>query len=417
MVAWDHFGPLQYERPIRMSPSVTAAPAFAAGLSTLAQADRAVEEVLRQAVGNLQGQADFGVAFVSPHHAEEFADIAAELQRQTRARCLIGCTGESIVGTGREVEDQPAVSLWLAQLPGVHVGSMHLRFERTPEGGLIAGWPELPDPWPSGSALIVLAEPFSFPADLLLHRLNDDQPGVPVLGGMASGAHSPGGNRLLLNGEELTEGAVAVLLSGPVQVRSVVSQGCRPIGRPFVVTKADRHVIFELGGKPPLLQLQELYPGLSQEEREAMRSGLHVGVVTNEYQDKFARGDFLVRNVVGADTDTGAMALGDYVRVGQTVQFHIRDQHSADEDLRELLGSFAQSGSAAKGALLFTCNGRGTRLFEKPHHDAGVVQELLGDIPLAGFFAQGEIGPIARKNFVHGFTASLAVFGAQERPA
>jgi small ligand-binding sensory domain FIST len=394
-----------------MNPSVsTAAPAFAAALSTQPDTSAAVRQVCRKAMEPLGGQADLGVVFASPHHGPHFAALAAGVQRGTQAKCLIGCTGESIVGTGREVEEEPAISVWLARLPGVTVQPMHLRYERAPEGGAISGWPELPEQWPTGTALLVLAEPFSFPTDLLLERVNEDQPGVPVLGGMASGAQAPGGNRLLLGSGELAEGAVAVLLHGRLTIRSVVSQGCRPIGRPFVVTKAERNVIHELGGQPPVALLQELFPALTPREQQAVRSGLHVGLVINEYQDKFTRGDFLVRNVVGADSETGAVAIGDYVRVGQTVQFHIRDRDSADEDLRELMGALAATAPAPQGALLFTCNGRGMRLFQQPHHDAGVVEEALGSIPLAGFFAQGEIGPVAGKNFVHGFTASLAVF-------
>jgi small ligand-binding sensory domain FIST len=263
----------------------------------------------------------------------------------------------------------------------------------------------------------VLGEPFSFPADWLLERLNEDRPGVPVVGGMASGSHTPGGNRLILNGRVLDQGAVAALIHGPVQIETVVSQGCRPIGRTFVVTKAEQNVILELSGKPPLAQLQEVFDALPPADQRLVQQGLHVGRVINEYQDQFERGDFLVRNCVGADRDTGALAIGDYVRTGQTVQFHVRDAQTADEDLRELVRSAQQSSAdQALGALLFTCNGRGTRMFDQPHHDAGVLSELLDGIPLAGFFAQGELGPIGGKNFVHGFTASAALFSApQER--
>jgi small ligand-binding sensory domain FIST len=167
--------------------------------------------------------------------------------------------------------------------------------------------------------------------------------------------------------------------------------------------------VFELGGRAPLTILKELYASLGPEDQRMMQSGLHMGRVTNEYQDTFRRGDFLVRNVIGVDGETGAIAIGDYVRVGQTVQFHLRDAASADEDLHELLASVQQDGGAS-AALLFTCNGRGARLFGEPHHDAGAVRGELGPVPVAGFFAQGEIGPVGGRNFLHGFTASLAVF-------
>jgi small ligand-binding sensory domain FIST len=214
-----------------------------------------------------------------------------------------------------------------------------------------------------------------------------------------------------LGGREIHSGAVAVLVHGPIRMRTVVSQGCRPIGSPFVVTKADRNVILELGGRPALAQLQELFGSLAPDEQRLAQHGLHVGQVIDEYRATFGRGDFLVRNVQGADPDTGAIAIGDWVRVGQTVQFHVRDAATADEDLNLLLAAAKDESTAqCKGALLFTCNGRGTRLFNQPHHDAGTVARYWNDLPLAGFFAQGEIGPIGGKNFVHGFTASIALF-------
>ena len=339
----------------------------------------------------------------------EIADV------ELAADCLIGCTGESIVCNGREIEQQPALAVWLAHLPGVALVPMHLEFQRTPDGGSFVGWPEtLETDWPAGASMIVLGEPFSFPADVLLARLEQDHPGTPLAGGMASGGWGVGQNRLLLGSRALDSGAVAVRMQGPLGLVNVVSQGCRPIGRPLVVTKAERNVIFELGGKPALVQLQEIFDGLSSDDQQLARRGLHVGQVIDEYRDAFGRGDFLVRNVQGVDPDTGAIAIGDYVRVGQTVQFHLRDAQTADEDLNALVSGVTPGAEANNaGALLFTCNGRGTRLFEKPHHDAATLARHWPDVPVAGFFAQGEIGPIGRKNFLHGFTASIALFGPE----
>ena len=178
------------------------------------------------------------------------------------------------------------------------------------------------------------------------------------------------------------------------------------------MTRANQNVIQELGGKPPLAQLQELFPSLTPAEKMLIQRGLHVGRVINEYQERFGRGDFLIRNVIGADPDSGAMAIGDYVRTGQTVQFHVRDAASADEDLSLLLSQQQSGASPPAGGLLFTCNGRGTRLFDQPHHDAALVRRFWNNLPLAGFFAQGELGPVGGKNFVHGFTASLVLFSA-----
>lgn len=398
-----------------MADQQTSNPRFAAALSTASEPLRAATEVAAEAHAQLGVAADLGFLFVSAQFAGDIARIAARVVELTGVRCLLGATGESIVGGDLEIEEAPAVSLWLARLPGTRLLPLRLEFERSPEGGVIVGWPDqLTGEWPAGATLLLLAEPFSFPADYLLERLNADQPGVQVLGGMASGGWEPGQNRLVDAQGEFDSGAIGVLLDGGVRVRSVVSQGCRPIGRHFVITKAERNVIHELSGRPALERLQEVYRELSVADQALVRQGLHVGRVMNEYQADFQRGDFLVRNVIGADNGSGAIAIGDFVKVGQTVQFNVRDAATADEDLRDLLRAAlaGSSGTGDRGALLFTCNGRGSRLFDQPHHDAHVIQELAGPLPLAGFFAQGEIGPVAGKNFVHGFTASVALFEA-----
>lgn len=389
---------------------------FAAALSTAKNSRAAAAEVCSQTASQLAGPADLAIFFTSHHHGPDFAELLEEMNARLGVRCLLGCTGEAIAGTAQEIEDSPAVSLWLARMPGVTLVPMHLEFQRTPEGGTFVGWPdELPEPWPKGATLLVLGEPYSFPTDFLLERIAEEHSETPILGGMASGAHSPGANRLFLGRDAYDSGAIAVLIHGPVRIRSVVSQGCRPIGRPMVITKADQQVIHELSGKPALAQLQEVFDGLAPREQQLVQQGLHVGRVINEYQDRFGRGDFLVRNCIGADRSSGAIAIGDFVRTGQTVQFHIRDANSADDDLRELLQRIGRLDEGAPaGALLFTCNGRGTRMFHEPHHDAIAINEQLGKIPVAGFFAQGEIGPVGGKNFVHGFTASVAIFSPVE---
>ena len=385
---------------------------FASALSTDADGRRAARQACREAAEALGAPPDLAVAFVSHEYGPDFAPLVAELYRASGARYLLGCTAEGVIGQGTEIENQPALSVWLAHLPGVSLVPMHLDFQPTADGGSFAGWPDgLPPKWPPGSAVIALAEPFSFPADVWLSRLGEDQPGVPVLGGMASGAHSPGENQIFLNDRCLDTGAVAMLVHGSVAIRSLVSQGCRPIGRPMVVTKADRQVILELGGKPALAQLQGLFEELGAEDQHLVQQALHVGRVINEYQEHFGRGDFLVRNCIGADRASGAIAVGDYFRTGQTVQFHVRDAATADEDLRAMLQGIVESGQTPPAAaLLFSCNGRGTRLFERPHHDAAALGDALGPLPVAGFFAQGELGPVGGKNFVHGFTASIALF-------
>lgn len=399
-------------------PSTTTLPVVRCGaaLSTHEDLGAALAEVCRKALDQLSAPVDLAVVFVSHHHGPRFGRLAESLCKYLGTENLIGCTGESIVGGDREIEEGPALSLWVANLPGTRVSPLRLEFAHTPDGNVFTGLPEDVEEPTNGRALLLLGEPFSFPADALLERLNEDSPGLPVIGGMASGAQEPGANRLLFGPREFERGAVGAWLEGAANIRSVVSQGCRPVGPSFVVTKAERNLILGLGGKPPLEQFRQIYHEMPTSEQALVQRGLHVGLVTNEYQEEFSRGDFLVRNVVGADPESGAIGIGDFVRVGQTVRFHLRDSQSADEDLRELLTTCRRDSQPA-GALLFTCNGRGTRLFEEPDHDARSVRELLGDIPVAGFFAQGEIGPIGGRNFLHGFTASVAVFEQRPTPA
>jgi len=344
---------------------------------------------------------DLLVCFASPHFVGALDDLVNALRNLLEPRVLLGAGAVSIIGTGEEVEEAPAVSLFAAVLPDATLTPVALRVEDTPDGPAVVGWPDL-DTAPS--TLLLVADPFSFPVDGLLHRLAEDRPDLTVIGGLASAAMRPGGNRLVLDDAVVAEGAVGVFLDG-VDVRTVVSQGCRPIGEPFVVTRAERNFVAELGGKQALERLRDLAEGLEDRDRELVRHGLHLGVVVDEHKPSFGRGDFLVRNIVGADRDSGALVVGDLVEVGQTVQFHVRDAGSADEDLRTLL-----EGEQAAGALVFTCNGRGRHLFGVPDHDAGVVAELLGAIPTAGAFCAGEIGPIGGRSFLHGFTASIALF-------
>ncbi len=383
---------------------------FAAALSTSADTQVALKEVCRQIAERLPDGADLTVVFFSSHHAPHAEQISAALMSTLKTRHLLGATGEAIVGGNREIEGEPALSVWAAKMPGVDMVSFHLDYQR-PDGGSFVGWPdELSDSWPTDATLLLIADAFTFPADVLLARLGEDQPGVMVLGGMASGAAKPGENRLLLGDQVHSTGGVALLLSGGIRIRSVVSQGCRPIGKPMVITKAQQNVVLELGGKPALTQLRELFETLPPDEQRLLQHGLQLGRVINEYQSGFACGDFLIRNVLGFDSETGAIAIGDFARVGQTVQFHVRDAQTADDDLRQLLTAAKTGHPPAAGALLFTCNGRGLRLFSQPDHDARTILDALGDIPLAGFFAHGEIGPIGGQNFLHGFNAAVALF-------
>lgn len=355
---------------------------------------------------------DLSFLFVSHEHAGGFESLAGQVQERLGSRVLLGCTGETIVGGHEEIESGPALSLWSAVLPETEVEAFRLEFSRTSDGVICDGFPpSLSEGMLDVRAVIALGDPFSTVPDSIIERLADDLPGTPLIGGMASGGDGPGENRLFFDSEVVHEGAVGVFLRGGPLIRSVVSQGCRPIGHPFVVTAAEENIVIQLGGRPAMQQLRDMVADLNDRDQQLLQRGPHLGIVMNEFQESFARGDFLISNVIGVRPDDDALAIGNLVRVGQTVQFHVRDAQTAHEDLEQLLATDREShGSPPRAGLLFSCNGRGTRLFPEPNHDAGVIQQSCGPIPLAGFFAQGELGPVGQSNHIHGFTASVALF-------
>jgi small ligand-binding sensory domain FIST len=380
---------------------------YAAALSQHPVPAHAVGEVAGSLLEQLDGEPpDLLVYFASPHLVGALDDVSRAFRRLLEPGVLLGVTAAAVIGGPREAEEVPALSAW-AGLLGDGVTAVGLQMVDTPDGPAVSGWPNGTDADDADTphTLLLLADPFTFPVEAFLARLGEDRPGLQVIGGMASAAQGPGGNRLVLDDELRREGAVGVLLSGPPNVRAVVSQGCRPVGSAYIVTDAEDNVVRELGGKPALERLAEVANALTDDERQLLARGLHVGLVVDEHQARFGRGDFLVRNVVGANRQDGSITVGTHVGVGRTLQFQVRDAIAADDDLRVLL-----AGVDANAALLFTCTGRGIRLFGTPDHDAGLVEELLGPVPVAGAFCAGELGPVGGRNYVHGFTASLALF-------
>jgi len=367
-------------------------------------ARRAVDEA-RASLGGLPPA--LAVLFASAHFFDSAEDLAVAVTEQAGPVPLIGCVAEAVAGGPREVESEPAVSLWLAAGLGP-VETYAMEFVRTSSGGTFGGYRFDAE---RGGVHLMLCDPFTFPAGDLLAHLNDHVPGTVVMGGMASGGLRLRQSRLFLDGRVLAEGAVGAHLP-EAEVHPLVAQGCRPVGDPYTTTRAEGNVIFELGGRPPVVRLQELAAALSSRDRELLVQGLQVGLVIDEYRAEPRQGDFLIRSVVGADPESGAIAVGEEIAVGRTVQFHVRDAESADEDLQRTLAREAAvlDGRPAAGALLFTCNGRGSRLFSGPDHDAGLIAKMLGKIPVAGFFCAGELGPVGGQNFLHAFTASIALF-------
>jgi small ligand-binding sensory domain FIST len=316
---------------------------------------------------------------------------------------LVGVVAaDGVIGTAREVERRPAVSVWAAALDDAEVAPFALRAQNTGDGMAISGWPETA-PLGADAVCLLLADPYTFPADQLLQGLAGEAPDLAVAGGLAGGG-APGAARLLLGREVHGQGAVGAVVAAP-GLSIAVSQGCRPVGPELVVTGADGNAILELGGRPPMERLRDLIGGLGASDRVLASHGLLAGLVVDENRPEYGVGDYLVRVILGRDEESDALLVGDVPRVGQTFRFHVRDAASAEVELRHLVGALAPAG----GALVFSCNGRGEAMFGAPDRDAGIVDELLA-VPAAGLFCQGEIGPIGRRNHLHGFTATVVAF-------
>ena len=367
---------------------------YGAALSEHPDSANAAGEVIGEILEAVGPSPDLAVLFTSASHQEAINEIADAIHQVLAPSVLIGTTAVSVIGGPLEVEERPAVSLWAAsQCPA---RAVRLEAVRGPDGWAVGGIPV-----DAEGTLLVVPDPFTFPSDALLNA----GPPMTVVGGLASAAGRPGGNRLVLGHQVYDDGAVGVILDPQVKVRTVVSQGCRPIGQPFTVTKSEDNIVSEMGGRPAVDRLRETLMALNEADRALVSRGLHIGIVIDEHKSEFHRGDFLIRGLIGADEQTGALAVGDSVEVGTTVQFQVRDAATADEDLRELMAD-----ASAGSALVFTCNGRGTHLFEGPDHDAAVVHEALERAPVAEMFCAGELGPIGGRNFLHGFTASVVLF-------
>jgi len=377
-----------------------------AGLSLAAGGAQAARRAARDARNGLGGaEVDLAYLFLSGEHADEAEEALAAALEELEAVNLLGCVAEGVVGRDRELEQGPGAVVWAAALPGSMIETFNAVAFGTDEGVAVGGVPLLVD----ADLVTLLVDPFTFPASGFLTELTQSEGDVPVVGGLASSGGGPDAQALFLDDEVLTEGAVGAVLRG-VHVRTIVSQGCAPVGTDSVVTSAEDNVVYELAGRPALERLQsELRTMTPEQQQLAASGGLLAGLVIDENRSEYKRGDYLMRGLIDVDEDSGALTIGEAVRVGQTLRFHVRDAESADEDLREGLTD-TLDGERAAGALLFTCNGRGTSMFDEPDHDARMVSDALRSDALAGFFCGGEIGPVGGKPFLHGFTATAAVF-------
>lgn len=411
---------------------------WVSALSTRPSLEAAIAEVLAQMKSALPGQADLGLVFISSAFASEYTRVMPLLQEQLPDVAMIGCGGGGVIGMNsqglpQEVEDEPALALTLACLPGVNIHPFHVAADELPDlDSAPDAWVDLVGVSPVDQPqFILLADPFSARVNDLLQGLDYAYPGSTKVGGLASAGTIGGGSGLFCNYRFYREGTVGVALSGQVVLETIVAQGCRPIGQTYRVTEGERNIMLGLeeeqpeadavpsgrGGRvsskrTPLEILQELIQTLSDEDRMLAQHSLFVGVAQNEFKPTLERGDFLIRNLLGVDPRVGAIAIGDRIRPGQRIQFHLRDATTSAEDLEALLQRYQQtsegSSTAPAGALMFSCLGRGAGLYGEPDFDSRLFHRYLKGVPLSGFFCNGEIGPVGGNTFLHGYTS---VFG------
>jgi small ligand-binding sensory domain FIST len=383
---------------------------IACGLSTASDPHAGALEAAADVAAALDGsRIDLAVVFASGSHLAEPATTLEGVHDVLAPDVLIGCGAGGIVGGGREIEDGTAVTVWAASFEDGVVSTFHAEVREVEDGMAISGVPDLSG---AGGALL-LPDPYSFPTDAVLSELHERSPGVPVLGGVSSARTLRGDAALFLGDEVVSGGAVGVRFDG-IELLPCVSQGATPIGPELTITAGEGRVIQELAGRPALAALRAVVEELGDDERRILSEGMLLGIVVESGRPDYLHGDFLVRSVLGGDPATGTIAVGAPIETGQVVRVHARDAASADRDLHDSLGLRRQAlgSDVAAGALMFTCNGRGRGMFGVRDHDAAALTAELGAIPTAGFFAAGEIGPVGGENFLHGFTATVAVFAS-----
>ena len=370
----------------------------------------AVTKAARDALHQIGGHASCAIVFCSSDYRADLEDFVELVQLHAHAPLVVGCSSSGLLGTSVEAEKGSGFSLLLLNLPETRIQTVTFDAEQVESLETPEAWHEFTG-CKEGEAggWIVLADPYSLPVEQWLERWNAAFPNLTTVGGLASGGSS-GDDVFVFRDGHLQEGAVALGLFGGVRLHPVISQGCRPIGEPFTITGAEENLVTSLGSRPAFERLVETINELPAKEQViASHGNLFAGLAMSEYVHDFKTGDFLVRNLIGADEDSGAIALGGHPRVGQTLQFQLRDRDSATEELHRLLAQRKKAGLNPFASLAFSCTGRGKGLFEEKHHDAGALTEYLGEHPSAGFFCNGEIGPVGGRTFVHGYTASIAL--------
>ena len=374
---------------------------------------RAADETIERVRAELAGaRPDLVFAFVSTEHRASWGGLPELLGAAFEGAVVMGCSAESVIGAGRELERGPGLSLTAAVLPGATLRPFRVDGATLPDDRL---GPELfPASAHEHAAFVLLADPFTAQTGPLIECLDRGFPHSVKVGGLASGGRQPGENALFVGGTLQPFGLVGVAIEGGVKVDPVVAQGCRPIGQPMFVTRARDNLLLELDGQSPLRQLQDLLESLAPEEQALARGSLFIGLVMREGQVEYRQGDFLVRNLVGVDDESGAIAVAAELDNARVVQFHLRDARTSADDLNACLARYKRTerDSSPEGALLFSCLGRGRQLYGEPDHDSRVFREQLGPLPLGGFFCNGEIGPVQDRTHLHGYTSCFAIFRA-----
>ena len=391
---------------------------WASILSEERESEAAAVDASARLRAELVAEPDLAIVFVSNHHASSYDIIASILAQELGGAVLIGCSGHSVIGGGHELESQPGLALAGATLPGVAIHAF----------GMAAGdLPPVdapPDAWPEQIGVdpvvrpnfLLLADPFSFDAEHFIRGMDHAYPESVKVGGVASGGQQPGEHALWLGAETRRSGLVGLSLSGNLVIDPVVAQGCRPVGTPLFVTHCHDNVLQRLDGQPPVELVEGLFEAASAADRELFQSSLFLGLEMQPDQGEYKQGDFLIRNIIGIDPDDGTLAIAAPLRQSQVVQFHLRDAKASAQDLERCLDRYGaeQGAPKARGALLFSCLGRGVGLYGTPDHDSRAFHAKVGDVPLAGFFCNGEIGPVRTQTFLHGYTSAFAIFRERE---
>lgn len=375
--------------------------------------DSCVAEILE----GLGAPPHLAVVFVSPHFTKEYEQIGRQLREELHCTHLIGCSAGAVIGAGKEVEGMPGISVTAGLLPGVNLIPFHLEHHERPSlDGSRRPWEDLfgitalEEPH-----FLLLADPFSVSSEEWLSGLDFAFPGAAKIGGLASAASHARENVLYLNEQVYHTGLVGMIFTGDIVLDTAVAQGCYPVGTPMQITDCENNLLKELDSRPALQGLAEVLSELAPEEQELAQHSLFVGIVMDIMKESYDQGDFLIRNLIGADPEEGHLLVAANLHEGQTIQFHLRDAKASASDLDSVLDSFTRRTEKAEysGALLFSCLGRGQHLYGTPNHDSDRFRHFLGPVPLGGFFCNGEIGGVGGTTYLHGYTSSFAMFRAK----